>query len=386
MLGRKSRFTGLTTAMNCKLGWLNCFILALAMLLLASYTLSQAVSPKALDDGPRSASTLDAEYRITASVVNIWGAFDAVQGGQTQATQPNQNPTNVRSKISIYDLESKSIHVVYTADRLWEAPNWSPDGKYLLANSGGALYRFTLDGDEKAQPEKLALDAGYECNNDHGLTRDGNLVAFSARYGSSQQSQVFVASVDGAKPRLVTANSPSYFHGWSPDGKWLAFVGKRDDHFNIFRVPVGGGNEERLTSNPANDDGPDYSPDGKWIYINSNRSGGWDIWRFPAEGAGPNDSRAERITGDEWEDWFPHPSPDSKLMVFLSFPKGTPGHDAKTNVELRMMPMPQSATAEGANGSIQSLAQIFGGQGTINVNSWSPDSKKFAFVSYELLP
>ena len=32
------------------------------------------------------------------------------------------------------------------------------------------------------------------------------------------------------------------------------------------------------------------------------------------------------------------------------------------------------------------LAKLFGGQGTINVPSWSPDSKKPAFVSYELLP
>ncbi len=375
MLERKSRFTACTTAMNCNSRWSNRFVFAPAILLLVS---SQGVSAKISGD-----AILDAEYGITASVVNIWSAFDAFRGGQTQAAQPNQNPTNVRSKISIYDLESKSIHVVYTADKLWEAPNWSPDGKYLLANSGGALYRFVLDGDEKAQPEKLGLGDGYECNNDHGLTRDGNLLAFSARYGSSQQSQVFVASADGAKPRLVTSNSPSYFHGWSPDGKWLAFVGKRSDHFNIFRVPVGGGNEERLTSSPANDDGPDYSPDGKWIYVNSNRSGGWDIWRFPAEGAGPNDSKAERITNDEWEDWFPHPSPDGKWMVFLSFPKGTPGHDVKTKVQLRMMPMPQAARAVT---SIQALAQIFGGQGTINVNSWSPDSKKFAFVSYEVLP
>jgi TolB protein len=369
--------------MNCKLRWLSCIICALAILLLASCALCQVESTEIFSDRSIDASTFDAEYRITASVVNIWGALDAFRGVQTQATHPNQNPTNVRSKISIYDLESKSIHVVYAADKLWEAPNWSPDGKYLLANSGGTLYRFMLDSDEEAQPEKLGLDAGYECNNDHGLTRYGSLLAFSARYGSSPESQVFIASVDGAKPRLVTSNSPSYFHGWSPDGKWLAFVGKRGDHFNIFRVPVGGGNEERLTSNPANDDGPDYSPDGKWIYINSNRSGGWDIWRFPAEGAGPNDSKAERITRDEWEDWFPHPSPDGKWMLFLSFPKETPGHDIKTNVQLRMMPMPQAA---GVAPSIQTLVQIFGGQGTINVNSWSPDSKKFAFVSYEVLP
>ena len=305
-----------------------------------------------------------------------------------KAAIADPNPSNVRSKISIYDLETKSIRVVYTADKLWEAPNWSSDGKYLLANSGGALYRFALDANGKAQPEKLALDAGYQCNNDHGITRDGKLLAFSAKFGSSPESQVFVASADGTNPRLLTPNRPSYFHGWSPDGKWLAFVGKRGEYFNIFRVPVGGGSEQRLTSSPVADDGPDYSPDGNWIYINSNRSGTWDIWRFPSDGAGPGDSKAERITSDELEDWFPHPSPDGKWLVFLSFPKGTPGHNVKTKVQLRMMAMPQSMAhlSQKQLGSIQSLAQIFGGQGTINVNSWSPDSKKFAFVSYELLP
>jgi len=296
------------------------------------------------------------------------------------------NPSNVRSKISIYDLETKTIRVVYTADKLWEAPNWSPDGKYLLANSGGALYRFLLDANGKAEPEKLALDSAYQCNNDHGITRDGKLLAFSAKFGSAPESQVFVASSDGANPRLLTPSSPSYFHGWSPDGKWLAFVGKRGEYFNIFRVPVGGGSEQRLTSSPVADDGPDYSPDGEWIYINSNRSGTWDIWRFPPDGAGPGDSKAERITSDDLEDWFPHPSPNGKWLVFLSFPKGTPGHNVKTNVQLRMIAMPPAAAGHGATGSIQSLAQIFGGQGTINVNSWAPDSKKFAFVSYEVLP
>jgi Tol biopolymer transport system component len=312
--------------------------------------------------------------------------FSNVSVEKLAPAEQSQNPSNVRSKISIYDVESKSIRLVYAADRLWEAPNWSPDGKYLLANSGGVLYRFALDANGKAQPEKLSLDAAYKCNNDHGITRDGKLLAFSADHGSSQASQVFVASPDGAKPRLLTPNSPSYFHGWSPDGKWLAFVGERGDHFNIFRIPIGGGTEQRLTSSPVYDDGPDYSPDGKWIYINSNRSGSWDIWRFPAEGAGPSDSKAERVTRDDLEDWFPHPSPDGKWLVFLSFPKGTPGHDVKTNVQLRMMPMPRSTAGVAEQSSIQVLTQFFGGQGTINVNSWSPDSKQFAFVSYELLP
>ena len=405
--------------MNFKSSWPNRIVLSFAVLAFASDVLSQTAKAQLRPDewnrfeahasvgiAPlQGAVTLHAatgEYRITGGGANIWGPANAVQphdpnvleapvSSNVSVQKPtpieqNQNPSDVRSKISIYDLDSKSIRVVYAADKLWEAPNWSPDGKYLLANSGGALYRLALNADEKAQPEKLALDAAYECNNDHGITRDGKLLAFSAKHGAAQESRVFVASSDGANPRLLTPNSPSYFHGWSPDGKWLAFVGKRGDNFNIFRIPVADGGEQRLTSSPVADDGPDYSPDGKWIYINSNRSGGWDIWRFPAEGAGPNDAKAERITSDESEDWFPHPSPDGKWLVFLSFPKGTPGHNVKTKIQLRMIPMPQDAVGKGAASSIQVLTQIFGGQGTINVNSWSPDSKKFAFVNYELLP
>ncbi|HLH08922.1 MAG TPA: hypothetical protein VKW78_16905 [Terriglobales bacterium] len=296
----------------------------------------------------------------------------------------SMNPTNVRSRVTIYDLKSKSTKVLYTTDHLVEAPNWSPDGKYLLINTGGRLYRLPVKG-KKPQPELVNLDAAYRCNNDHGPSPDGKLIAFSANYADSHASQVFVANADGSNPKLLTPKMPSYFHGWSPDGKWLTFVGQRDSSFNIFRVPLAGGNEERLTSHPGYDDGPDYSPDGKWIYINSNRSGTWDIWRFPADGAGPNDSKAERITSDALEDWFAHPSPNGKWLVFLSFPAGTPGHDAKLQVQLRMMPMP-GAQPGAKPGPIQTLTQFFGGQGTINVNSWSPDSKRFAYVVYEVLP
>jgi Tol biopolymer transport system component len=181
----------------------------------------------------------------------------------------------------------------------------------------------------------------------------------------------------------VTNSPPSYFHGWSPDGKWLAIVAQRNNNFDLFRIPVTGGSEQRLTSDPAYDDGPDYSPDGKWIYFNSNRAGTYDIWRMPADGAGPNDSRAERVTSDQWEDWFPHPSPSGRWIVFLSFPKGTESHNGKMEIELRGIPMPGKKIG---NVQPKTLVKLFGGQGTINVNSWAPDSQKFAFVSYEPLP
>ena len=188
------------------------------------------------------------------------------------------------SKISIYDLRDQSIKVVYQTGETFEAPNWSLDGKYLLSNSRGRLYRIPVDG-KGGEPELVNLDAGLRCNNDHGFSPDGKQIAISASSASSRQSQVYIAGADGSNPRLMVSPTPSYFHGWSPDGRYLAFIGQRNGNFDIFRVPVTGGPEERLTMSAGYDDGADYSPDGKWIYFNSDRSGSWDIWRIPADGA-----------------------------------------------------------------------------------------------------
>ena len=288
--------------------------------------------------------------------------------------------TQYKSKVSIYDLKTKSVRTVMEAKDVVEAPNWSRDGKFLLVNTGGRLYRVATDG-RQSEPEAVGLDASLRCNNDHDLSPDGKQIALSASSPASRQSQVYVANADGSNARLLVAAAPSYFHGWSPDGKFLAFVGQRNGKYNLFRVPVGGGEEQRLTSNSPYDDGPDYSPDGKWIYFNSNRSGGWDIWRMPADGAGENDARAERVTSDDLEDWFPHPSPNGKWMLVFSFPKGTKGHNERlAGMQLRLFPLP-GAKLKAAKPKV--LLTFFGGQGTINVNSWSPDSRQFAFVIYE---
>src|SRR5690349_17306035 len=128
------------------------------------------------------------------------------------------------SKISILSLGDKSIRVIYASDQVFEAPNWSPDGKYLLSNSRGNLYRIPLDG--APEPQKVDLGTLSRCNNDHGISTDGKWLALSATSGAPE-SQVFLASIEGADPRLMTPKYPSYFHGWSPDGRWLAFVGER---------------------------------------------------------------------------------------------------------------------------------------------------------------
>ena len=303
----------------------------------------------------------------------------------TPARPPAQPQQRYRSKITVYDMAAKSNTIVYQADQVIEAPNWSRDGKFLLVNTGGNLYRLPLNSGGEPKLEQIDLGpGGYRANNDHDLTRDGKLLAFSASSPTSRQSQVYLANADGTGVKLMTPASPSYFHGWSPDAKWLAFVGQRNGVFNLFRVPVTGGEEQRLTSVGPYDDGSEYSPDGKWIYFNSKRSGGWDIWRIPPDGAGEKDVKAEQVTNDELEDWFPHFSPNGKWMLVFSFPKGTENHNGKMEgVVLRIMPAP-GKTLKPAK--LETLITFFGGQGTINVNSWSPDSKKFAYVVYEPLP
>ena len=284
-----------------------------------------------------------------------------------------------KSFISVYRLSDHSTQVIYTADKLIEAPNWSPDGKQLLVNTGGDLYTLPVDGGTGSQPKKINLGPLNRCNNDKGFSPDGKTIAFSARV-NAPGSQVYTVAAEGGSPKLIVSETPSYFHGFSPDGKWMAIVSQRKGNFDLFRVPTAGGTQERLTSHAGYDDGPDYAPDGRWIYFNSNRSGSWDIWRMPANGAGPDDAKAEQVTNDEMEDWFPHCSPDGQWLLFLTFPKGTAGHNDHTEVKLRMIPLPGAQLKQTEP---RELTHFFGGQGTINVNSWAPDSSRFAFVRYE---
>jgi TolB protein len=174
--------------------------------------------------------------------------------------------------------------------------------------------------------------------------------------------------------RLITPDSPSYWHGWSPDGKTLAFCGERNGEFDVYTIPAAGGAETRLTTAKGLDDGPDYSPDGKYIYFNSVRTGLMQIWRMKPDG-----SDQEQVTSDDYNNWFAHISPDGKWMVFITFQKDVEGHPANKDVMLRLMSL-------SGDKKITTLARLFGGQGTINVPSWSPDSEELAYVSYELVP
>ena len=279
----------------------------------------------------------------------------------------------VTSILEICDITTGERTTVKEFPYLIEAPNWTSDGQWLIYNSGGKLYK--LSPDQPGEPEQIETAYAVRCNNDHVLSADGQQIAISHGTKEDGQSRIYTLPITGGTPRLVTPMAPSYLHGWSPDGKRLAYCAARKGNFDVYVIPAEGGEEQRLTTAEGLDDGPEYAPDGKHIWFNSVRSGLMQVWRMKADG-----SEQTQMTFDETRNaWFPHVSPDGQQVVFITYYKGDlePGqHLANKNVELRIMPS--------TGGESRCLVKLFGGQGTINVNSWAPDSRRFAFVSYRL--
>lgn len=280
---------------------------------------------------------------------------------------------NQRAQLYVLDVESGRRTLVFESESLlFEAPNWTTDGRHLIVNGDGVLHRIRVEGGS-LEPIEVAGLPGL--NNDHVLAPDGRRIYVSAFDGHLYE----VALADRSCRRVSNDHGPHfahYLHGVSPDGAELAYIGLESlagggTRTNVYLLPSGGGADVQLTDDDAPDDGCEYGPDGEWIYFNSERgstgSGHAQLFRIRRDGSG-----AQQLTFDERVNWFPHLSPDGRRLVYLSFPPGTQGHPPDRTVILRLI----------ENGETRDLAELPGGQGTINVASWAPDSRRFAFVAY----
>jgi TolB protein len=269
----------------------------------------------------------------------------------------------IGSDVELLDVRTGVRRTVYHADDSIQAPNWTPDGQRLLMNRNGRMYAFDL-----AARLLTAIDTGAMTrnNNDHALAFDGKMLGLSG----GSPSTVWTVPVGGGTPTQITPVGPSYLHGWSPDGRTLVFTGQRDGEFDIYTVPAAGGAERRLTTAAGLDDGPEYAPNGRWIYFNSTRTGRMQVWRMKPDG-----SQQEQLTFDDANNWFPHVSPDGTSVVFITYgPEISPtDHPWYKRVYLRRM------SIDGGTPSV--VAYVYGGQGSMNVNSWAPDNRRIAFVS-----
>ena len=286
----------------------------------------------------------------------------------------------IGSHLEILNVHTGKLELLHTSAEPFEAPNWLHDGKTLIFNiSGSGPAKGVLRTYNLQTGASATLDTGTAIhnNNDHVLSFDGKQLGVSNHSADDgNRSVIYTLPVTGGTPKRITAHSPSYLHSWSPDGQWLVYTGGRKekadgpDKFDIYKIPSGGGEEIRLTSSPGLSDGPEFSPDGKYIYFNSTRTGLMQLWRMKPDG-----SDQEQVTSDNFNNWFAHVSPDGKWIAFLSFgPEVRPDdHPYYKQVYLRLMPA--------SGGTPRVIAYVYGGQGTINVPSWSPDSARIAFVS-----
>ena len=268
------------------------------------------------------------------------------------------------------DPNARVATVVLTERGRIEAPNWTRDGKSLIFTRDGKLWTIPVEGGEAKAIEMGDLSG---CTGSHGLSTDGKWLAMTCMKGPQPGARIYMVPSSGGAPRMVTENPNSWFHGWSPDGKTIAFTRPNQGALNVFAISVDGGPETALTTGTGVSDDPDYSPDGKYIYFNSDRSGAMEIWRMRPDGTQP-----EQVTSDGQNSWTAHPSPDGKSILMLSYGKGVSGHPANKDVTLRIL--------NTSDGKIRDLVQIVGGNGSDNVPNWAPDSKRFAFVGFEMIP
>ena len=280
-----------------------------------------------------------------------------------------------RSILEVFDIETGKSEVLDEFDCVIEAPNWSADGKFLTFNSEGCIYKYEIASGDVTEVPSYFVD---NCNNDHVLAPDGTGLYVSHHTKEDGLSRIYKIFYDGRMPELVTPLAPSYLHGITPDGKMLAYCAERNGEYDIYTIPTAGGNETQLTTAFGLNDGPEYDCDGEYIWFNSVRTGRMQAWRMKADG-----SEQTQMTFDaHLNTWFPHISPDRTKVVMLAYHERDvrPGeHVPNKNVEIRLM----TGSDKTGWSEPRTILKLFGGQGTINVNSWAPDSKRFAYVRYE---
>jgi TolB protein len=306
-----------------------------------------------------------------------------------------QNPfppgPKYRTHFVVYDVQKKTTTTLFTIEGQWHAPNWTSDGQYVVSDKDGSLYRIPMSGANIGQPEKIYGNPKMILTNDHALSWDGKQIAVTGmalplpknlRSAADIHNPILIMNMDGSTAHEVHLG---WLHGWSPDSKYIVYTQYVGDNADIYRMDADGNGELRMTTNKAEDDGPEYSADGKWVYFCSKRSGKWDAWRMPANGAGPDDNLAEKITNSEdTQDWFPHISPDGKWLYTISYPIGHADHSyIGDGMKIKLLRLENGVSATGTD--LTTVRTFFGGQGAGNTGGWSPDSKKFTWTEYETL-
>lgn len=294
-----------------------------------------------------------------------------------------------RSRFVVYNVQTKTTATLFTLKGEWHAPNWTPDGHYIISDMGGALYRIPVSGINKGKPEKIFARPHLVATNDHVVSWNGKHIAITGialpipakiRTPVDIRNPLFVMNSNGSDAHQIHLG---WAHGWSPNGKYVVYTQWNENNYDIYRINANGTGLLQLTTNKAQDDGPEFSPNGKWVYFCSNRSGQWQVWRIPPGGAGPHGKLAQQITrGGNTQNWFPHLSPNGKWLYTISYPLDHPDHTyIGPGMKIKLLHLKNGVAAKGA--ALKTISTFFGGQGSGNTGGWAPNSKEFAWTEYE---
>jgi len=298
----------------------------------------------------------------------IFSNVDLTSGTPSESTQPR-----LYSTLETVTVASTDARAVYVTPGRIEAPSWTPDGASLLFTRDGRIERVAATG---GQSQMIDTGSATRSDSHHAISPDGQSLAMGDDSRQPGKTAIYVASVARGTLLRVTRQVPSWGPAWSPDGKTLAFTAERGGQIGIYTVPASGGDEAPLVTGPGRNEAPEFSPDGGYIYFNSSRSGSRQVWRMRPDGGGQ-----EQVTGDDYNNLYPHVSPDGKRIVFLSYDKNLDVPQDRP-VLLRMMLL-----SDGQSAAKPAFLALFnGGLGSIDAPSWSPDSKRLAFVSYQMIP
>lgn len=299
--------------------------------------------------------------------------------GQPAHRQARRLRPGQRAELHVVDVDTGlGRRVLSSTQRLFEAPNWHPTGRWIVVNADGLLFR--IEADAPSGLVEIPTPGLPELNNDHLLSPDGRW-----HYLSANDGHLYRMPWEGGTPERLTApKAPArrfrhFLHGVSPDGRTLAYVGTEDlngDEWGcraLWLLDLDTGIERRVGDGCSPADGPDFSPDGRHLFFNSemasSREGHAQVFAHDLE-----HGQTRQLTFDDRVNWFPHPSPDGRRLVYLSYEPGTLGHPPDRLVALRLIDLPLGAPRE--------FVTLVGGQGTINVPSWAPDSRRLAYVAY----
>ena len=186
-----------------------------------------------------------------AAIFSLIATVPAAAQGPWIATEAT------RSRITVVDVNGSSPRVVLDTPRRYAAPEWTPDGRDLIVNGGGRLWRLPIAG---GAPSPIAIDQPGWIDINHAVSPDGRTLAFTS-------GSIWLVPIRGGRPTRVADANGSWVHGWSPDGRRLAFSADRGQGLDVYTIAKDGRSESRLTADSHRDDVPQFSADGRWIYF-----------------------------------------------------------------------------------------------------------------------